>query len=293
MASTLNHSPAPMRAVMELRGVIDGFAARKAAEQIAEGSGKRALIDAFARFRRAAERGCYPGALKADRQLHLAIVRVAAVEALEPAWETVANTREWFHVPARYVGSLDLKQFAERHRALVEAICAGDAAAAENAAAALAEAPWRQLGEHVGETPLLSDPLARACSYLAALASRSGSASWPGTWPTPVRGICRGCFTRKHGVNFTEYPRALRMQRPRGFSPRHHSPFDASRRWSHTSIHPVLPSTSGDATEFHRASIDAATVTVVDGPSARSRCSCRGCSSGRTRRWCCSTSSSS
>ncbi|MDD4267098.1 MAG: FCD domain-containing protein, partial [Thermoguttaceae bacterium] len=106
MAGKPNDSLAPMRAVMELRGVIDGFAARKAAERIAEDTGKRALLDAFARFGRAVERGCYPGALKADRQLHLAIVRVAAVEALEPAWETVANTREWFHVPARNVGSL-------------------------------------------------------------------------------------------------------------------------------------------------------------------------------------------
>lgn len=214
MAGKPNDSLAPMRAVMELRGVIDGFAARKAAERIAEDTGKRALLDAFARFGRAVERGCYPGALKADRQLHLAIVRVAAVEALEPAWETVANTREWFHVPARHVGSLDLKQFAERHRALVEAICAGDAAAAENAATALAEAPWCQLGEHVGETPLLNDPLARACSYVALHLGepiRLGFVARHVANTSP--GHLARLFHQKHGVNFTEYLRALRMQK--------------------------------------------------------------------------------
>ena len=59
-----------IRAVSELRGVIEGFAARTAARRIADGADKRPLLEAFARLARTAAEDDVAGEIAADRDLH-------------------------------------------------------------------------------------------------------------------------------------------------------------------------------------------------------------------------------
>lgn len=203
-----------LRAVTELRSVIEGFAARTAARRIAEGADKRPLLTSFARLERAAAAGDPAAAIAADRDLHVAIVRAAQVDILEGVWEAVANAMEWFRVENTLNLWPDLKLHAETHRPLVDTICAGDVVAAEDSAIAHMEAVWYRLAGYTGDASLPSDPLSLACGYLALHLSEPIRLDFVAKYVAKTSpGHLSRLFRETHGVGFAEYLRELRIRK--------------------------------------------------------------------------------
>ena len=214
MATEFGRPLTQLRAVAELRGVIEGFAARTAARRIAEGADKRPLLDGFARLERAAAKGDATGAILADRELHLIVVRTANVDVLEKVWEPVAAAMGWFCVENPLNLWPDLKLHAETHRALVDTICEGDFVAAEDAAIAHMEAVWHRLADDTGDASLPKDPLSRACGYVALHLNEPIRL---GFLAKHIAKISPGHLSRllreTYGIGFTDYLRELRMRK--------------------------------------------------------------------------------
>jgi DNA-binding GntR family transcriptional regulator len=128
---------ARVQALYQVRAVLDGLAARQAAAQVARGNApgrdrsafERALADGQA-LARADSVGAF---IQADVAFHLALYRLAGNPAIE---ETVAP--QWPHFKRSMGASLGNIErhpvvWAE-HRAILDAVLAGDADAAETAA---------------------------------------------------------------------------------------------------------------------------------------------------------------
>lgn len=203
-----------VRAVTELRAAIEVFAARSAARRVADGADKGPLLDAFARLERTAANSDVAGEIVADRELHLTVVRMADVQALQEVWEVAAREMKWFSEESLRVCWPDLKLHAEVHRPFVDAICAGDVVSAEEGAIAHMEAVWYRLAEYTGDASLPDDPLSRAAGYVALHLQETVRLGFLAKYiakTTP--GHLGRLFREKYGVSFTEYLRQLRMRR--------------------------------------------------------------------------------
>jgi AraC-like DNA-binding protein len=203
-----------MRAVTEMRAAIDGFAARYAARRVAEGADKRPLLHAFRQLQQAAAGDDYRRMAQTDRDLHLAIVRLAGVDGLVDVWESAARTMERFRVESIRVCWPDLNVLFEAHRPIVDAVCAGDQVLAEDAARAHLDAVWYRLAESKGDASLPDDPLARACTYLDFHLQESIRLGFLAKYVAKTSpGHLSRLFRRAHGLSFTDYLRELRMQK--------------------------------------------------------------------------------
>ena len=204
----------PMRAITEMRAVVDAFAARYAALRVAAGADKRPLLDAFKHLGEASRAGEHGRVTEADRALHLAVVQLANVEGLSEVWATAANVQERFRVESIQRCWPDLTVLFEGHRTLVDAICAGDALAAEDAARAHLDAVWYRLAEMRGDDSLSDDPLARACAYLEFHLQEHVRLDFLARYvaKTSVGHLAR-LFRERFDCGFTEYLRELRMHK--------------------------------------------------------------------------------
>ena len=203
-----------MRAVSELRGVIEGFAARTAARRIADGADKRPLLEAFARLVRTAAEDDVAGEIAADRDLHLLMIRTADVEGLEKAWEVVAGSMDWFRIETTRICWPDLTLHAEAHRALVDAVCAGDSNASEAAAISHMEAVWYRLADHAGDASLPDDPLSRASAYIELHLHEQVQLDFLAQYIARTSaGHLSRLFRVRYGVSYSKYLRELRMRK--------------------------------------------------------------------------------
>lgn len=206
-----------MRPLTELRAVIDAFAARQAAERIAAGADKTLLLAAFKRLQRAASGGRSGEVAAADRHLHETIVALADVPGLPAAWRAAADAMAGFHRDTLARCWPDLRMLFEAHRGIVDAILAGEAHSAEDAARRHLDAVWYRLAE-VGEAgPLPDDPLERACTYLELHLAEPTSLGFlaeqvAGTSP----GHLARLFRLRRRLSFTSYLQQLRLHRAVG-----------------------------------------------------------------------------
>ena len=206
-----------MKTSTELRAVVDAFAARHAARRVAAGVDKQPLLDAFRRMQRAAAAEDYDQMAAAVRNLHLAIVSLAGVDGLGKTWHAAAEPMERFRVESLERCWPDLTVLFEAHRGIVDAILAGDAVAAEDAARSHLDAVWYRLADTSDDGSLADDPLARACTYLdfhmqqpiqlAFIAEHVARTS---------TGHLGRLFRQKYGLSFTDYVRELRMHKAVG-----------------------------------------------------------------------------
>lgn len=204
----------PMRAITEMRAVVDAFASRYAAIRVAAGADKRPLLDAFKRLGEVGRAGDHRRVAESDRALHLAIVQLANVEGLMQVWETAANVQERFRIESIERCWPDLTVLFEGHRALVDAVCAGDALAAEDAARAHLDAVWYRLAEMRGDDSLSDDPLARACAYLEFHLQESIRLDFLARYVAKISvGHLARLFRERFDCSFTEYLRELRMHK--------------------------------------------------------------------------------
>ncbi|MEX1039040.1 MAG: helix-turn-helix domain-containing protein [Pirellulaceae bacterium] len=204
----------PMRSVTQMRAVIDGFAARCAARRTAEGASAKPLLDAFKEMQTAARAGDYEQFIRIDRQLHLTIVDLAAVDGLRDVWLTCARYQESFRIESLRACWPNLDVLFEAHRRLVDAICEGDLRAAEEAAQSHLDAIWYRLAESQGDKSLPDNPLDRACAYIAFHLHEPLRLTFLAEYVSRVSpGHLARRFREERNMSYTEYVCELRMQK--------------------------------------------------------------------------------
>jgi AraC-like DNA-binding protein len=202
----------PMRAVTELRAVVDCFAARYAAVRVAAGADKHPLLDAFQQFHGAARRGALPEVVQADLALHGAVIRLADVEGLMDVWKTAFTAMDSFHVDSIRACWPDLNVLFEAHRPIVDAICSGDPALAEDATQGHSDAVWYRLADHDASLP--DDPVTRTCTYLDFHLHEPVRLGFLAKYVAKTSpGHLARLFRQRRGMTYTEYLRELRMQK--------------------------------------------------------------------------------
>lgn len=204
----------PMRSITDLRATLEGFAARYAAFRVAEGASYQPLLDQFDRMNRAAETMDYREFAACDRAFHQAIIDLADVPALKASWDAVFAVQDAFRTETLSQCWPDLSMLFESHRPLVEFIAAGELQQAEEATIAHLDAVWLRLAIASNDDSLPSDPLSRACAYLAFHFSE------PVRLPTLAREVANctaGHLTRlfrdELDMSFSDYLIELRMRK--------------------------------------------------------------------------------
>lgn len=208
----MHHSD--MRLLMELRSCLEGFAARHAAMRVAEGHNPQALLDTFAQLQQAADANDYASFAQADRALHEAIISLAAVPALAQSWKSAFAAQDRFRLRTTYELWPDLQVLFENHRPLVDAIAAGDPLLAEESATTHLDAVWYRLEARQQTANEGSNPLHRACAFLAFNFHERVRLS---DIARDVAGCSVGhlarLFQERHGLSFVEYVAELRLQK--------------------------------------------------------------------------------
>ena len=206
-----------MKSSTELRAVVDAFAARHAAHRVAAGADKRPLLDAFKRMQRAAAADDYAAMAEVDRSLHLAIVELAGVEGLAATWRVAAEPMEKFRVSSLEQCWPDLGVLFEAHRAIVDAILAGDIVAAEDAARVHLDAVWYRIADASADAALPEVPLDRACAYLDLHMQQPLQLGFVAEHVACTSaGHLARLFRQRYGMSFTRYVRELRMHKAVG-----------------------------------------------------------------------------
>lgn len=212
-----SRSPAEaIRAVRELRAQLESFAARHAAARVAAGTDAKPLHKAFGDLQRAVRVGVPDDVTEADLAFHRAILELADVDGLVPAWEVVHRREEGFHRETIRTCWPDLNMLLDLHRPLLAAIVAGNPEASENATRVHLELIWYRLSHEPGELSIKRDPLAVACGYLALHMHEAVRLSFVAK---QVSRVSVSHLTRllkeKFGMSFVEYLRDIRMHRAR------------------------------------------------------------------------------
>ncbi|MEA1952423.1 MAG: helix-turn-helix domain-containing protein [Planctomycetota bacterium] len=202
-----------MKAVTQMRAVFDGFAARYAAARVAGGADPSPLLKVFREMQLSVQADDDRFA-ELDRQLHYTIAELADVRGLTDVWQVVSHEQEAFRLATLRECWPDLNVLFEAHRRIVDAICAGDAITAEEAAQAHLDAIWYRLAEYTSDPSLPDDPLARVCTYLAFHLHESIRLTFLAKYIAKVSpGHLSRLFREEHGKSFTNYLRELRMQK--------------------------------------------------------------------------------
>jgi len=207
----------PMRTVTQMRAVIDGFAARCAAQRVADGGLPQPLLDVFKQMRSASKAGDYEQFIRIDRRLHLTVVDLANVEGLREVWLTCAQHQERFRIETLRACWPDLDVLFEAHRDIVDTICGGDPQAAEEAAKAHLDAIWYRLAELRGDKSLPDDPLDRACAHIAFHLHEPLRLAF---LAEHIAGVSAGHLARlfrdERGMSFTQYVCEMRIKKAAG-----------------------------------------------------------------------------
>lgn len=145
------HSGALLRDTGELRRIVEPEAARLAAGRAGPDE-VRALYDALAAMEAAAARPGRGGYVEADIAFHRALLDASGNRLLGSLGRAVDIALEHsFVVSTRTPGAVEAS--LPVHRAVVEAVAAGDPAAASTAALAIIESAEREIAESPGTEP--------------------------------------------------------------------------------------------------------------------------------------------
>lgn len=204
----------PMKAVTNLRATVEGFAARHAALRVRDGVKPIELLDTFRRLREASDVGDSRLFAAADRGLHRSIIDLANVPGLLATWQAAFRAQNEFRLKTLHDCWPDLTVLFESHRPLTDAVAAGEAEAAHDAAIAHLDAVWFRLADATNDASLPPDPCSRACAYLAFHFHE------PIRLPTLAAEIARcspghlaRLFRDELGVSFSDYLIDLRLQK--------------------------------------------------------------------------------
>jgi DNA-binding GntR family transcriptional regulator len=133
-----------------LRSGLEGLAARLAAMDIT--SEKATLLDqAFQRLVKAAEQENWEAVNEADFALHKIIIQLTEHRRLQEQYNIIEQQIHLYITSCHALLDYDLLQIIEQHRGMVEAICSGDAALAQQIAQDHTTADGEKLVKHLQE----------------------------------------------------------------------------------------------------------------------------------------------
>lgn len=143
-----------MEEIAGLRAVIEGFAARQAAARITPEELER-LRQLIVEGAAAGQRGDWLAMEEKNAEFHDVLVGSARHQLLTRVWKLL-TPMTWKLAPGARPGALDhakVEDFRLRHEALLAAVASGDAARAEQTAAAhvARAATYRLAGERLGD----------------------------------------------------------------------------------------------------------------------------------------------
>lgn len=210
---TKNVTMANTRAQSQLRGILEGFAAKHAAMRITEGADTGPLLEAFEQLESAAKKRSHKAFHEADLKLHQAIVTLAGVPSLEDAWKCVAAAYSEFHWTTLKTCWPDLCTLFEGHRTIVDAICDGNVTLAEYSAVTHHNAIWYRLAEQNDGLFSKASALQRATAYIALHLDqpiRLESVAREISYTSP--GHLSRLFRQEHGISFQAYVQKMRMK---------------------------------------------------------------------------------
>ena len=205
-----------LRRLSELRSMLEGFAARHAAQHVAASPEVlNRLRSILTRLTKSLQIRDYVSFRESDFELHETIVELAQVPRLKAAWREAWDGLLSFHAQGFEDYFPDARVLAQEHEYLVEAIAFGDPTAAEDAARSHVEAVWFRVAEKSRtDADPQGDPLRRATAYLAfhlhtpvkltEVASRIAFTS---------AGNLSRLFRQHYGLSFQAYLQKLRLEK--------------------------------------------------------------------------------
>lgn len=208
--------PDALKNLSELRSCLEGFAARLAATRAASSPNQICQMRTMLKhLRETLVLRDYPAFLAADLELHQAIIELAAVPKLMPAWRLIWDALAEFHCQGFQDYYPDARVLADEHEHLIETIALGDPVAAEDAARSHVEAVWFRVAEPcTTDAGTLGDPLRRAEAHLAfqlhcplKLSDVADKVAF-----TSAGNLSR-LFKLRHGVSFKAYLQNLRLDK--------------------------------------------------------------------------------
>lgn len=202
------------RRISDLRAHLEGYAARHAAMRaVREPSGCKLLKDVLNRLAAALKANDYQGFQQADFDLHTAIIRLAGVPLLYESWLPVWQGLRELHSSSFHECWPDLRVLVQEHVHLVEDICRGEPAAAEETARSHVQAVWYRYAEAQMDSAE-TDPLQRAT---AAIAFRLGSPISLKKLAAKIAFTSSGhlsrLFKQHYGVSYRQYVQNLRLEK--------------------------------------------------------------------------------
>lgn len=207
---------ADIRRLSELRSLLEGFAARHAAQHVAiarEHLGR--LRASLEKVRDALSVRDYSAFREADFELHKTIVEMSRVPRLLVVWQEAWDGLLGFHEQGFNDYFPDARVLAEEHEHLVETIALADPVAAEDAARSHVEAVWYRVAERASLVEESTrDPLRRATAHLAFCFHRPLSLTEIAqkiAFTSP--GNLSRLFRSHHGMSFQAYLQKLRLEK--------------------------------------------------------------------------------
>ncbi|MDO4583883.1 MAG: helix-turn-helix domain-containing protein [Planctomycetia bacterium] len=198
---------------MDLRNLIEGFAAREAALHVREGVSPENLLLAFLEMSKTISDITSEEFDQSDQNIHLEILRLSRVPGIIPCWQEVfAISREFRKQTFLYCWP-DSETLLEAHRSLIEAICQGKPELAEKLAIEHTNPVWSRIEKKYHPWIHGNRYLSQITAYIQFHFHEKITLPWLAEMVVPISsGYIRHLFQKELNTTFTDYLRDVRMQ---------------------------------------------------------------------------------
>ncbi len=203
-----------LKLVTELRGLVDSFAAKHAALNVAQGASTEALFVAYEKLEKTVKKNNMEEFVKVDKEVHLEIVELSGVYGLRAVWQLIGDYMTDFNLETLMYCWPDLSVLLEAHGDIIDAICDGDAERSGMLAQSHLDSAWYRLESEGQEYSLPNDPVAKASSYLAFHLHEQVTLEFLAKHIANVSvGHLSRLFKAKHNIDFTNHLKELRLKK--------------------------------------------------------------------------------
>lgn len=198
---------------MDLRNLIEGFAAREAALQVQQGASPENLLLAFLEMSKTISDITSQEFDVSDQNIHQEILRLSRVPGILPCWKEVfVISRELRKQTYLYCWP-DSETLLEAHRSLVEAICQGKPELAEKLAIEHTNPVWSRIEETYHPGIHGNRYLSQITAYIQFHFHEKITLEWIAEMVVPISiGYIRHLFQKELDTTFTDYLRNVRMR---------------------------------------------------------------------------------
>jgi AraC-like DNA-binding protein len=203
-----------IKLVTDLRGVIDGFAAKHAAINVAKGESPESLFAAYEELEKTVKNADIESFLKIDRKVHLQIVELSGVYGLKDVWQRISGYMTDFNLETLIHCWPDLNVLLEAHADIIDAITEGNSELSEMLAKSHLDSAWYRLEDEEYGYALPNDPVAKASSYLAFHLNEQVTLEFLAKYIAKVSvGHLSRLFKAKYNIGFTSHVKELRLKK--------------------------------------------------------------------------------